>query len=151
MDLLNEELSLESEIENAVNELTQEELDSELDEDTLLSIVTNEIDGIDSLNARDLQVAIGEEITAENPSESNEGSEVDEVEEFNTQSETSKDLEESIGEEFDLETDTDLELEPSNEGVEALKKLLAALTNEDVAASMKGMKISINIELGDNK
>jgi len=33
--------------------------------------------------------------------------------------------------------------------VEALKKLLTALTNEDVAASLKGMKISINITLGD--
>jgi uncharacterized membrane protein len=45
--------------------------------------------------------------------------------------------------------ETNLDIDSSNEGVEALKKLLKALSNEDVAASMKGMKININITLGD--
>jgi uncharacterized membrane protein len=36
------------------------------------------------------------------------------------------------------------------DGVEALKNLLVALSDKNVAASMKGMKISINITLGDN-
>jgi len=36
-----------------------------------------------------------------------------------------------------------------NNGVEALKKLLQALSNEDVVASMKNMEININITLGD--
>ena len=38
----------------------------------------------------------------------------------------------------------------TQDGVEALKNLLVALSDKNVAASMKGMKISINITLGDN-
>ncbi len=40
-------------------------------------------------------------------------------------------------------------VDSGNSGVEALKKLLKALSNEDVAASLKGMRININITLGD--
>ena len=35
------------------------------------------------------------------------------------------------------------------DGVEALKALLKVLSNEDVAATLKGMNLSINISFGD--
>ena len=140
-------LDLESEIENAVSELSQEDLESEIDEDTLLDIVSSEIDNIDLLNARDLQVAIGEEVTAEAPKAEVESS---------IEDEDAMSIDESEEPSLEVKDDdianlSDIEIEPNNEGVESLKKLLAALSNEDIAASMKGMKISINIELGDNK
>lgn len=126
-DDVEEELNIESEIEKAMSELSQEDLDSEIDENTLVDIVTNEIDSLDTLNARDLKIAIGED--------------VDEVaEKINTDSDDSND-------------DITLAVEKNNEvntGVESLKKLLEVLSDKDIAASMKGMKITINIELGDN-
>ena len=106
-----------------MDSLSDEDLQSELDEDILLSI--------GSLTSRDLKLAIGEEVQEEQP------------------------------ELFDAKTSQDVTLEKADEqsslehtnhnsnGVEALKKLLKALSNEDVAASLQGMKININITLGD--
>jgi len=37
----------------------------------------------------------------------------------------------------------------ANQGVEALQALLQALSNQEVAKSLKGMNISINISFGD--
>ena len=121
---------LESQIDSAVKELSDEDLESEVDEDMLLDI--------DSLTSRDLKLAIGEE--------------VDDDEEFTQPSD-------EVFEENALEEDMqekksvihEAEENSSNDGVEALKKLLKALSNEDVAASLKGMKININITLGDNQ
>ena len=118
-----EEEDLASQIQEAVDSLSDEDLQSELDEDILLSI--------GSLTSRDLKLAIGEEVQEEQP------------------------------ELFDAKTSQDVTLEKADEqsslehtnhnsnGVEALKKLLKALSNEDVAASLQGMKININITLGD--
>ena len=83
------------------------------------------LDDFDSLSSKDLKLAIGEEIQEE---------EIPELEEER--------------EDEDLREDTSTE--KTDSGVEALKKLLKALSNEDVAASLKGMKININITLGDN-
>ncbi|WP_151901067.1 hypothetical protein [Sulfurimonas hydrogeniphila] len=120
-----EDASLEEEIQNAVENLTQEDLESELDEDTLLQIAKNEIDPLESLTSKDLKEALGEETEEETAEETDllEPEETVESEEENKE---------------------------QNSGVEALKKLLEALSDKDVAASMKGMKISINITLGDN-
>ena len=121
---------IESQIQNAVDNLTEEDLESEIDEDTLLDIATNEIDSLDNLTSKDMKLALGEEV------------------------EETKEVEEEISDE-DLEDIMDeslLEVEPSepkSEGIEALKKLLTALSDKDVAASMKGMKITVSIELGD--
>jgi len=134
---ISEELTLEDQIESAVGELTEEELESELDEDTLLGIVSSEMDAIDSLNARDLQIAIGEEVTAEAPQEEEKTTSLDE------------DSEDTMQEDPKSDDVSNLEIEANNEGIESLKKLLEALSQKDVAASMKGAKISINIELGD--
>jgi len=121
-----EDINLESEIQSAVENLSQEDLESELDEDTLLQIATNEIDPLADLTSKDLKVALGEE-----------------VEDVDTPAVAA--LEDIIA-----EPETQEVKETSNNGVEALKKLLEALSDKDVAASMKGMKISINITLGDN-
>lgn len=121
---------LESKIESAVKELSDEDLQSEVDEDMLMDI--------DSLTSRDLKIAIGEEVAVDE-----ELSETDEQAGFD---ESIKDKPEAEAEV--LETPKEMNVS-SNDGVEALKKLLKALSNEDVAASLKGMKININITLGD--
>ena len=70
---------------------------------------------------------------------------------------TSNDLKLAIGEDVAeqeeiVEEDVNDAVDTNEEvdGVEALKNLLTALSDKNVAASMKGMKISINITLGDN-
>ena len=120
-------LDLESEIQNAVENLSQEDLESELDEETLLKIAANEIDPLADLTSKDLKVALGEEVEPD-------------IEDVDTQAVA--ELEDDMGSEEINEAD--------GSGVEALKKLLEALNDKNVAAAMKGMKISINITLGDN-
>ena len=115
---------LESQIESAVQALSDEDLQTEVDQDLLFNI--------DSLSSRDLKLAIGEEVNEE---------EFDE-----TLDEDSRKVEEF---EEDLSIDEDSIDKDGDKGVEALKKLLKALSSEDVVASLKGMKISINITLGD--
>jgi len=149
--LLEEELSmdddLETQIKNAVENLSDEDLNSELDAETLMSIAQSSIKDISGLNSRDLKLAIGEEVD-DLPQEPEEMLEEESMEENFT---------EDVAEEIDtieeknesLSKDNTAVNSEENEGVEALKKLLKALTNEDVAASLKGMKISINITLGD--
>jgi len=104
------ELDLETQIESAVSELSEDDLESEIG-----------LDALDGLTTRDLKLAIGEEIDEELDEEVDETS--SEIEEENVE---------------------------VQDGVEQLKKLLEALSDKNVAASMKGMKISINITLGDN-
>ena len=132
-----EELDLETQIENAVEELSDEDLESELDEETLLEIATNEIDSIDafdSLTSNDLKLAIGEEI----------------IEEVNIdEPELSSDDTELDKEELNQEVTTSEETEVQANSIEALENLLAALKDKNVAASMKGTKININITIGD--
>lgn len=118
-----EDLNLEGEIQSAVENLTQEDLESELDEDTLLQIATNEIDPLADLTSKDLKVALGEAL---------------------------EDVDTPAVAEIEDTIENKEENEGQNSGVEALKKLLEALNDKDVAASMKGMKISINITLGGN-
>jgi len=120
--------NIEQQIQEAVEDLSEEDLESELDDETLLEIAASEIDSIDKLSSKELKLALGEEID-----------EIEDEEEIST--EDVEDLLEVAEEE--------LEEEEKIEGVEALKKLLKALDDKDVAASMKGMKITINIELGE--
>jgi len=129
--MIDDDLDLQTQIENAVDELSDEDLESELDEDLLLDIATGGLDSLDSLTTRDLKLAIGEE--------------VDEEELL-----LDEDSIEEISEEFESVKEESFEESDENEieGVEALKNLLAALSDKKVAASMKGMQISINITLG---
>lgn len=116
-----EEENLEAQIEDAVDELSEEDLESEVDEETLLEIASNEIDSFANLNSKDLKVALGEE--SEDEIEAQE-----EAEEVQTAQ----------------EADT-----ATNKGVESLKTLLNALSDKNVAASLKGAKITINISFED--
>ncbi|MDQ1244976.1 MAG: hypothetical protein QG565_1317 [Campylobacterota bacterium] len=126
---------LASQIESAVQSLSDEDLQTEVDEDLLLNI--------GSLTSRDLKLAIGEDVDEEEMDEE----EFDEVEVQHNEDEFEDELIEE-NEQVAVITDKK-EQESGNDGVEALKKLLKALSNEDVAASLKGMKININITLGD--
>ncbi|MEA2099044.1 MAG: DNA topoisomerase IV, partial [Campylobacterota bacterium] len=126
--------NIEQQIEDAVNDLSQEELDSEVDEETLLNIVAKDID---SLTTRDLKLAIGEEVEdeIEIPTENIEKEEI---------------LEENTNIPQEIETTIEDTVTQDNDGVTQLKALLEALSDKNVAASLKGMKININITLGDN-
>jgi len=133
------ELDLEAQIENAVEELSDEELESEVD----LEIVTNDIDSLDGLTSRDIKIAVGEEVEEE--LEIVEEIEEDEMLEDETpvqESEESQDEAKIV--------DVEADVTESVEGVEALKNLLTALSDTNVSGSMKGMKISINITFGAN-
>ena len=126
-DLLeNSEEDIESQIEDAIEELSDEELESEVDEETLLDIANSEIDSFENLSSRDLKAALGEEL----------------------------DEEEVVAQEDeDFEEPSDLPNEnatvSSNRGVESLKTLLKTLSDENVAASLQGAKITINISFED--
>ena len=120
----------EDEIQNEVDKLSEEDLQSEVDEDILPDITESEMDEIDSLTSRDLKLAIGEEID-----------DIDNVPQ----------KEESIEEDIETKIDETKSLEKNdyqNDGVESMKKLLNALLDKDIAASMKDMKIEIKITLG---
>lgn len=121
---------LEAQIENAVLDLSDEDLASEIDEDMLLNM--------DSLTSRDLKLAIGEEVDEEQYDE--------QIEDEDFAEDIAREEEEF---EKEISNSADVSSQNNNDGVEALKKILKALSNEDVAASLKGMKISINITLGD--
>ena len=110
---LQEVTTFEDQIKNAVNELSQEDLDSEIAEETLLEIATNELDSLDSLNSRDLKMAFGEEVSEleeleEEPQELEKDPIVDTIED------STEDLDET-------EVPSDVEVPADNEGVEALK------------------------------
>ncbi len=123
----------EFDLNSLAEELSQEELESEVDEETLFKITENDIDSLDGLTSRDMKIALGEEPR----------------EEF--QNEVKEELEEVVTkEEITDEVITQSEHQETPEGVEVLKNLLTALSDKNVAASMKGMKISINITLGDS-
>ncbi|MEA1919932.1 MAG: DNA topoisomerase IV, partial [Campylobacterota bacterium] len=129
---------LEDEIQSAVSELSDEELEENVDEDMLLDIVSNDeamanFSGLDDLDEQSLKIAVGEA----------EASDIELLDK-------SDDL--GIEDEI-LEEEVVIPNEVQNskvEGVEALKTLLKALENDDVAKSLKGMNININISFGDD-
>ena len=117
---------LESQIESAVLALSKDDLASEVDADTIMDIEVDNLDGLDALSSEDIKIALGES----------------EMEEIQIVDETEVDTDEIINEATSNVTKAD--------GVEALKTLLTALSDKNVAASLKGMKININITLGDS-
>ena len=129
-----EQENIESKIEEAMQNLSEEDLRSEIDGDILLDL--------DSLTSRDFKIAIGEELSEEESVQK-----IEEVaDEPHNDEEFGQDLSQMIENEETIEEESE---SSSNDGVESLKRLLAALSNENIAASLKGMKISINITLGD--
>ncbi len=148
---------LELKIQEAVGELDADDLDMEFDDTMLdgLEIETeaepaslsdafessDDVSEFDMLNERELKLAIGEEVEEE---ESEIGVE---------ESEYTEDLDEAVElyKEVSVEAPVVTQEATHAEGVEALQTLLKALANEDVAKSLKGLNISININFGDGK
>ena len=140
-----EDLTLEDDIEgkiqDAVAELSEDDLSAELDESDLSSM---DIPGLDSLTTNAIKEAVGEE--------------VEQIQAIKTdiQDETEDNITETIQEDVkeELQEDDTMQQEntqsPQNKGVEALKTLLTALSDKDVVASLEGMKININITLGND-
>jgi uncharacterized membrane protein len=160
---------LESKIEDAVSTLEEGELERELEsddfgldfDDTALDELTvnqeesaelesddsEDFDELDMLDERELKRAIGEEIEDDEPAvyadEGDESLVAETLEEVMNESP-------SFLEETDEESE-EVETASHAEGVEALQALLKALSNENVAKSLKGMNISININFGNDK
>ncbi len=121
--------AIEDEIESAVSELSAEELEADVDEDLLLNIATDEttfdaISGLDELDEQSIKVAVGEADATQLQEETRD---------------------EMVSEEHTQE----IEKASNLEGAEALKVLLQALENREVAKALKGMNISINISFGE--
>jgi uncharacterized membrane protein len=160
--------SLESKIEDAVGTLESEDLEQELETDdfevdfddaVLDELSMNEaaaelgegdsenFDELDMLDERELKRAVGEEIEEEKPIVSVAKGDVSFVTEA---------LDEVMSESFPFEekrihAEDEVQNSSPAEGVEALQALLKALSNENVAKSLKGMNISININFGNEK
>ncbi|MEW5831584.1 MAG: hypothetical protein AB1763_01945 [Campylobacterota bacterium] len=147
---------LEFQIQEAVDELEPEDLDMELDAGVLEEFDLGDegtgsggFDEFDTLDERELKLAIGEEVEEE-PEIRVGGSEFASL--------GAEALAEASG---NLQAETLVPKEPTAaeadtegthaEGVEALQALLKALSNEEVAKSLKGLNISININFGNDK
>lgn len=147
---------LEQQIQEAVEELGIEDLEQGLDDLDLGDLDQFEgLSDLDSLNERDIKLAIGEEVEEEPEVRIGEGDHA------------SLDAE-ALGEamamvHFEDELDNgDMESEILNvpaqgdkatpaEGMDALKALLKALSNDEVAKTLKGLSINININFGNEK
>ena len=147
---------LEQQIQEAVEELGIEDLEQGLDE-----VDMGEFEGLgdlDSLSERDIKLAIGEEVEDEPEVRIGRGSH---------SSLDAEALSEAMGESSivalqdeieDLDIDVSTALNPvtehhgtPTEGMDALQALLKALSNEDVAKTLKGLSINININFGNEK
>jgi len=158
-----EEIEIEAEVasEEDVEMLDLEELQESseeeisFDDEVALDSEALELDEIESqietavadLDDSELESEMDDEALLEIAS--NEINSLDEL--------SSKDLKLALGEELDELEEVDEEVAEQeekevveNDGVEALKNLLVALSDKNVAASLKGAKITISISLGDN-
>ena len=128
--------TLEDEIESALGTLSQDDLDQEID------LSFDDLDEFATLDEKSLKIALGEEV---------EDTIEDEIT-LDVNSELLDEAEHSLSEEIVLpvkEESSELSVSTAD-GVEALKTLLKALSNEDVVASLKGMNVNINISFGSN-
>ena len=147
---------LEQQIQDAVGELDLDDLESTLDDASLEEFGLDDLssfdglDDLDGLDEREIKLAIGESVEEELSVRVGAG------EHSSLDAEA---LSEAMGK---LSTmDTEVQSVPSipvtakksspSEGMEALQALLKALSNDEVAASLKGLNISININFGNEK
>lgn len=164
---------LEQQIQEAVGELGAEDLESTLDDmdfsDLDLEGLENELSagddfssldemdelegmaGLDSIDEREIKLAIGEELDEEPEIRVGSGEHLS----LNLEA-----LSEAMGKEAPAmahEGERDAQIEQSEksntpaEGIETLQALLKALSNEDVAKTLKGLSINININFGNDK
>lgn len=149
---------LEQQIQEAVGELNLDDLESTLDDAGLEEFGLDElssfdgIDDLDGLDEREIKLAIGERVEEELSVRAGEG------EHSSLDAEA---LSEAMGEPSKIDAETESKRDISilatekksspSEGMEALHALLKALSNDEVAASLKGLNISININFGNEK
>jgi len=155
---------LELQIQDAVSGLEAEALDKELElddfeldfDDALMEkldlsdkeiIDTQDMEGFDEfdmLDERELKLAIGEEVEEE-PEVG-----IDEEDLFLQTEELDEEMNDTDFKEEVAQVASSTVSTAHTEGVEALQALLKALSNEDVAKSLKGLNISININFGND-
>lgn len=150
---------LEQQIQEAVEELGIEDLEQGLEEIDMGDLGDFEgLGDLDSLSERDIKLAIGEEVEDEPEVRIGRGSHA---------SLDAEALSEAMGESQGVELDDELEdldlampIEVKAvsdhqgtpaEGMDALQALLKALSNEEVAKTLKGLSINININFGNEK
>ncbi len=149
---------LEQQIQEAVEELGIEDLEQGIDEVEIGDLSSFDgLDDLDGLSERAIKLAIGEEVEEEPEVSIGHGSHAS----LDTEA-----LSEAMGESSVVELDDDLENidldEPMSrsveehqataaEGMDALQALLKALSNEEVAKTLKGLSINININFGNEK
>ncbi len=151
---------LEQQIQDAVSELDMDDLESTLEETDLEEFELDGLgsfDGVDELDGideREMKLAVGESVEEELSIRvgSGEHSSLDAEALSEAMGKSSKiEIEDQdILEAPALATQTEKK-SSSSEGMEALQALLKALSNDDVAASLKGLNISININFGNEK
>jgi uncharacterized membrane protein len=148
---------LEQQIHDAVGELDLEDLESTLDDTNLGDFGLDdlgsfdEIDELDCIDEREMKLAVGESVEEELSVRvgAGEHSSLDAEALREAMGTPAKDLE--INDKAE-EPVAEIEKKSSpSEGMEALQALLKALSNDDVAASLKGLNISININFGNEK
>lgn len=151
---------LEQQIQEAVGELGIEDLEQEFDGVDMEDIGDFEGFGdLDGLSERDIKLAIGEEVEEEEPEvRIGHGSHAS----LDAEALSEAMGESSVAELDDEMGDGDLEMpmavKPTEdhhatpaEGMDALQALLKALSNEEVAKTLKGLSINININFGNEK
>jgi len=152
---------LEEQIRNAVEDLDEESLGMEIDELEIPSMNTTEDDSDDpfaGLDERTIKMAVGEEVE-ELPEEEEEPEEEEIIEEetapeedIEEAEELSMELEENVPvQEKEIGLTLPNDAKSTSEGVEAIQALIRTLADEEVAKSLKGLNINININFGNNK
>jgi uncharacterized membrane protein len=132
---------LDDKIKNAVADLTEDEFDLELD------IPIDDLIELSSLDENAFNSVLNEEVQ--------KGFSDSFIEEEFDQQSSDKDIE-KLQRMVDCENKTTryegnvLEIENQNESVQALQTLLKALADKDVAASLQGLNVNINISFGNN-
>jgi len=150
---------LEQQIQDAVGELDLEDLESTLDDTNLGDLGLDdlgsfdEIDDLDGIDEREMKLAIGESVEEELSVRvgAGEHSSLDAEALREAMGNPSKDLEINDKAEAPVAASEIEKKSSPSEGMEALQALLKALSNDDVAASLKGLNISININFGNEK
>lgn len=136
---------LEQQIQEAVEELGFEDLEQGIDEVEMVGLDDFESFGdLDSLSEREIKLAIGEEVEDEEP-------DVSEVMDKTPMAEADDEIENiDINTKIMANSEENYHGTPA-EGMDALQALLKALSNEDVAKTLKGLSINININFGNEK
>lgn len=150
---------LEQQIQDAVGELDLEDLESTLDDTNLGDFGLDdlgsfdEIDELDGIDEREMKLAIGESVEEELSVRvgAGEHSSLDAEALSEAMGQPSKGLEINNKAEAPVVASEIEKKSSPSEGMEALQALLKALSNDDVAASLKGLNISININFGNEK